>query len=182
MVKGGIFDFGQYHFFLEVSCLADENPGGLCHGFYHQALGHDLESREMVPWQAGATDGRISPDGRWAAYASAESGTVEIYVERFPDRGERFQVSNGAAGWPVWHREGKEIYYVSTAGDLMAVPVDMNASSDPVGRPIKLFRPRLTGNYFDIGPDNQRFLIAQRVDPEISSIVLIQNWVALPRQ
>jgi len=90
-------------------------------------------------------------------------------------------VSNGAAGWPVWHREGKEIYYVSASGDLMAVPVDMNAPSDPVGRPIKLFRPRLAGNYFDIGPDNQRFLLTQRVDPEISSIVLVQNWVELPR-
>jgi len=142
----------------------------------------DLESREMEPWQEGASDGRISPDGHWAAYASAESGVNEIYVERFPDHGERFQVSNGAAGWPVWHREGKEIYYVSASGDLMAVPVDMNASSAPVGQPIKLFRPRLTGNYFDIGPDNQRFLITQRVDLEISSVVLVQNWVALPEQ
>jgi hypothetical protein len=106
----------------------------------------------------------------------------EIYVERFPDHGERFQVSNGAAGWPVWHREGKEIYYVSASGDLMMVPVDMNASSDPVGQPIKLFRPHLTGNYFDIGPDSQRFLITQRVDLEISSIVLVQNWAALPEQ
>ncbi len=127
-------------------------------------------------------DGRISPDGPWAAYVSAESGSVEIYVERFPDRGERFKVSNGAAGWPVWHREGKGIYYVSTAGDLMAVPVDMNAPSDPVGRPVKLFRPRLAWNYFDIGPDNQRFLIAQRIDPELSSVVLVQNWAAFRGQ
>ncbi len=141
----------------------------------------DLESKEMVHWQESASDGRISPDGQWAAYASTESGVNEIYVERFPDHGERFQVSNGAAGWPVWHREGKEIYYVSASGDLMAVPVDMNAPSDPVGRPIKLFRPRLAGNYFDIGPDNQRFLLTQRVDPEISSVVLVQNWVELPR-
>jgi len=142
----------------------------------------DLESREMVPWQEGANDGRISPDGQWAAYASAESGVNEIYVERFPDHGERFQVSNGAAGSPVWHREGKEIYYMSASGDLMAVPVDMNAASDPVGQPIKLFRPRLAGNSFDIGPDNKRFLITQRVDLEISSVVLVQNWVALPEQ
>jgi Tol biopolymer transport system component len=138
----------------------------------------DFESGELTPWQEGASDGRISPDGRWAAYASAESGTYEIYVERFPDHGERFQVSNGAAGWPVWHRGGAEIYYVSASGDLTAVPVDMNAPTDPVGRPVKLFRPRLSGNYFDIGPDNERFLIAQRVDPEVFSIALVQNWTA----
>ncbi len=107
---------------------------------------------------------------------------MEVYVERFPDRGERFQVSNGAAGGVVWHREGKEIYYISTTGDLTAVPVDMNAPSDPVGRPVSLFRPRLAWNYFDVGPDNQRFLLTQRVDPEIESIVLIQNWLEAPRR
>jgi len=138
----------------------------------------DLESREMKLWQEGAWDGRISPDGHWVAYASVESGSEEIYVERFPHHGERFQVSSGAAGSPVWHREGKEIYYVSASGDLMAAPVDMAASSDPVGRPVKLFHPRLHGNDFDVGPDNRRFLIAQRVDPELSSVVLIQNWAA----
>jgi hypothetical protein len=50
-----------------------------------------------------------------------------------------------------------------------------------VGRPVKLFRPRLADRYFDIGPDNQRFLLTQRVDPEISSVVLVQNWAVLPQ-
>jgi Tol biopolymer transport system component len=137
----------------------------------------DFDSGEMKAWQEDVFDGRVSPDGRWVAYASAESGSVEIYLERFPEHGERFQVSDGAAGWPVWHREGKEIYYVSASRDLMAVSIDMNAPSDPVGRPVKLFRPRLgRENYFDVGPDSRRFLITQRIDPELSSVVLVQNW------
>jgi hypothetical protein len=65
----------------------------------------------------------------------------------------------------------------------MAVPVEMDAPSDPVGLPIKLFRPRLgRANYFDIGPDNQRFLITQPIDPELSSVVLILNWATLREQ
>jgi serine/threonine protein kinase len=142
----------------------------------------DFESGEMKIWREGAADGRLSPDGHWVAYASAETGSFEIFVERFPEHGERFQVSNGATGWPVWHREGKELYYVAKSGALMAVQVDMDAASDPVGRPVELFRPRLSGYYFDIGPDNQRFLIAQRIDPELSSIVLLQNWADPRRQ
>ena len=125
-------------------------------------------------------DARKSRDDQWAAYSSDESGVMEIYVDRFPKTGELFRVSNGAFGRrPVWHREGKEIYYVSATGDLMAVPVDMNATKDLIGQPVKLFRDRFNQSYFDIGPDNQRFLISQKVDPEISSIVLIQNWDAL---
>jgi hypothetical protein len=101
---------------------------------------------------------------------------MEVYVDRFPDRGERFRVSTAGGGKPVWRRDGKELFYVSLSNTLMGVPVDMDSERDSVGQPQKLFSPRLRRNHYDVGPDGERFLLNQRIDPEVTSVVLIQNW------
>jgi Tol biopolymer transport system component len=139
----------------------------------------DLESGEARDWlrtEFDESQGRFSPDGRWVAYDSTETGSREVYVDRFPDRGERFRISTDGGSWPVWRRDGGELFYYSATNDLMAVPVTMDSDRDPVGKPVKLFSPRLRRAYFDVSADGERFLLTRRVDPEVSSITLIQNW------
>ncbi len=143
----------------------------------------DVETGQAADWlrtEHSETNARFSPDGRWVAYLSDESGRRELYLDRFPKPGEKFRVSADGANWPVWRRDGKELFYVSAAGDLMAVPIDMDSDREPIGKPRKLFSPTLRESYFDVSPDGQRFLLVERIDPDISSITLIQNWTAAP--
>jgi Tol biopolymer transport system component len=141
----------------------------------------DVESGEARDWmdeEFETESARFSYDGRWIAYVSMETGRQEIYIDRFPDRGERFRVSTDGGSWPVWKQDGTELYYTSRTMDVMAVPVNMDSERDPVGQPVKLFSPRLRRNYFDVSPDGERFLLLERIDPEVGSITLIQNWTS----
>ena len=143
----------------------------------------DLETGEASDWlrTAYSEDGaHVSPDGQWVAYLSDESGRVELYVDRFPQPGEKFLVSTDGAVWPIWRRDGKELFYVSASGDLMAVPIDMDSDREPIGNPQKLFSPTLRLGYFDASADGQRFLLVERIDPDVRSITLVQNWAATP--
>ena len=66
---------------------------------------------------------RISPDGRWMAYSSNESGRGDVYVTRFPEPVGKWQVSTHGGGFPVWRRDGRELFYRGSDGTLMAVPI-----------------------------------------------------------
>ncbi|HEY5657821.1 MAG TPA: protein kinase, partial [Myxococcota bacterium] len=139
----------------------------------------DIDSGEDRDWlhtDHDEKDCRFSPDGRWLAYVSNESGDDEVYVDRFPDRGERFRVSTAGGSSPVWRRDGRELFYVSQTRDLMAVPVDMESELAPIGTQQKLFTTRLRRAYFDVSPDGERFILLQLVEPEVSALTLIQNW------
>jgi len=143
----------------------------------------DLETGEASDWlrtESSEDGAHFSPDGRWVAYLSDESGRMELYLDRFPERGEKFRVSPDGAAWPIWRSDGKELFYVSAIGDLMAVPINMESDRDPVGQPQKLFSTTLRLGYFDVTPDGQTFVLIERIDPEIRSIALIQNWAATP--
>ena len=104
----------------------------------------------------------VSPDGRWMAYESDESGQSEVYVRPFPDvDAGRWQVSTGGGMQPVWARNGGELFYRS--GDaVMSVPVETSASFVS-GNPVVLFTgqyaPSLGGRNYDVSPDGQRFLM-----------------------
>jgi Tol biopolymer transport system component len=118
------------------------------------------------------SSGQISPDGKWAAYASNESGAWEIYVTTFPDAVGTWQVSRGAGTEPRWRGDSKEIFYVGPTGILMAVPVDTKGTFS-TGPSVPLFQtyrraPLASTDLFtyDVSKDGKRFLVNRHVKPD----------------
>lgn len=117
-------------------------------------------------------NGQISPDGKWLAYASDESGAWEIYVTSFPGTAGKWQVSRGGGSEPRWRGDGKEIFYVSPGGILTAVPVDA-AGTFVTGTPVPLFQVHVRAQIsstdvfsYDVTKDGKRFLVNRYVKPE----------------
>ena len=141
----------------------------------------DLESGEtrvFLRFDGSGMQARLSPDGKWVAYNATLDGPHQIYIESFPGRGERFQVSKSGGGQPIWRGDGRELYYYEfDTSRLMAVPVDMDAESNPIGEPVPLFKANLRLDDFDVMKDGQRFLLNRRLDREpVHELVLIQGW------
>ena len=125
---------------------------------------------------------RISPDGRWIAYASDESGKPEVYVRPFPEVNKgRFQVSTSGGNNPLWSPDSRELFYYS--GDAaMAVRVETEPTFKP-GKPTVLFRGTYSRgwnndfSYWDISPDGKRFLMMKKVATEAPrKINIVVNW------
>jgi Tol biopolymer transport system component len=126
--------------------------------------------------------GRLSPDGRWIAYTSDESGQTEIYVTPFPSLAGKYRVSTAGANWPRWGRDGKEIFFLSAdSTKLMSARVNGDGSQFIVGTIETLFEPRwrLGARYpYDLAPDG-RILGATLVQPPTATpITLVVNWLA----
>jgi len=133
--------------------------------------------------------GRFSPDGRFVAYASDETGRFEGYVRAFPAGAERWQIS-AAGGWfPEWRRDGRELYYLSSRSEIMAAQVRRAGSRLVFGSPRRLFEttlPRLSqslgsvnNHLYTVTADGQRFLVMAPVtDPAQDRIAVIVNWGA----
>jgi len=127
----------------------------------------------------------MSPDGRWVAYDSDESGQLEVYVRPFPDvNAGRTQVSIGGGRHPLWRRDGRELFYWVDPGTVMAVPIVMDTKLS-AGRPeltVKgdYLRPIDTRQY-DVSADGRKFLLIKRVTPDSDElprrqVVVVQNW------
>ena len=153
-------------------------------------------ARRMTPLIQTAfneRNGEISPDGRWLAYESDESGQEEIYVRPFPDvNGGRWQVSTGGGSEPLWARSGRELFYRGPDGSLLGVAVAVEGSASfRAGRPAALVEGRYyagvgggaaPGRTYDVSPDGQRFLMVKEgaeADQAAAppSIVVVQNWL-----
>jgi Tol biopolymer transport system component len=128
---------------------------------------------------------QLSPDGRFVAYGSDQSGTFEIYVQPFPDASQgKWMVSSGGGVEPRWSRDGRELFYFSGQA-LMAVSVSLTPTLS-LGTPVKLFDAAIQAGYvndshrWQVGPDGQRFLLlvpaGQQQAPPLEVIV---NWPAL---
>lgn len=140
-----------------------------------------LSDRKAEPFlRTSSTEGapQFSPDGRWLAYASDESGRPEIYVQPYPGPGGKWQVSTEGGNEPMWNRSG--IYYRS-GNKMMAVEVTTQPSFS-AGGPRMLFEGQYernewpqTGAAYDVSPDSQHFLMAKQ-GVEALSINVVLNW------
>ncbi|HXG56129.1 MAG TPA: hypothetical protein VNJ03_12185 [Vicinamibacterales bacterium] len=131
---------------------------------------------------AGAINGDLSPDDRWIAYQSSETGRAEIYVHPFPDlAGGRWQVSAGGGLQPVWGPDGRELFFRGPDRRLMVASVETQRSlilGTPAPLPVELFAPA-PGRPYDISPDGKRFVIIEEGEPTMQAlpqITLVLNW------
>ena len=143
-----------------------------------------LNSTVFLKGQSTPRAGRFSPDGKWVAYASNESGKWEVYVTSFPEAHGKWQVSNAGGEQPRWRSDGREFYYLASDGKIMAVPVTIGANFD-AGTPTALFQanPRevvATSEQFsyDVSKDGQKFLINTQLKTGMTPMSVVMNWAA----
>jgi Tol biopolymer transport system component len=155
------------------------------HGFNIWALPLVGERTPFAAVEAPAANARLSPDGRWLAYDSDESGIPEVYVRPFPHAtAGQWQISNHGGSEPKWRRDGKELFYLGPDQRLMRVRIRTTSGfeADP---PVPLFQTpsvgRITiglGNSFDVAPDGQRFLFNAPAGESSKPITVVVNWAA----
>jgi Tol biopolymer transport system component len=126
---------------------------------------------------------QFSPDGRWIAYQSDQSGRFEVYLQPFRGSAAPVLVSTEGGTQPRWRADGKELFYLDLARRLTAVPIaySPNGQSADVGVPLPLFPSAVGGlgsgqRQYEVSPDGQRFLIDAPVERVLSPLVLIQHW------
>ena len=134
------------------------------------------------------TGPQISPDGRWVAYLSNETGRMEVYVARFPNPSGSRPISTGGAVYARWRGDSQELFYYAADGRIMAVPISGTTTLE-VATPVPLFNVRLLGGpatvtgfraQYDVTADGKRFLLNLPVDetPDFPPITVVLNWTA----
>ena len=135
----------------------------------------------------------FSPDGKWLAFLSDESGKAEVYIQALDYRhdtlavtGERFLITNQGAQCLRWRKDSTELYYLGSDGQVFAVPLAYRAGGVHAGRPEPLFtidaEARATTHSvvsFDVSADGKRFVIPSVTAGESSSLVVLQDWESL---
>ena len=142
--------------------------------------------RTPIPLLTGASDDdqpRVSPDGRWFAYTSNESGSYEVWVATFPTPTQKWRVSSGGAGDPRWSRDSKELFYVSDERQLMAVSVHAGNSFSH-DAPVALFDTVVASywyearNLYDVTRDGRFLFMSPVEDERTAPLTMILNWAA----
>jgi serine/threonine protein kinase/Tol biopolymer transport system component len=155
-----------------------------------------IERNEKLGWRPGEPkpfvnsgfieiEPAFSPDGRWLAYASNESGNFEVYVRPFPGPGGKWQVSTGGVGYPEWSRNSKELFYRTADSKIMVVTYTASGDSFRAGKP-QLWSPGqftergLTNHNFDPHPDGKRFAVLKAPGigqtPAVNKVSFIFNF------
>ncbi len=144
----------------------------------------ELQATQFLKASSTLKNAQFSPDGKWVAYSSNESGRWEVYVTSFPEAHGKWQVSNAGGDQPRWRSDGKELYYLAADSRMMAVPVKTGANFD-AGTPAELFQanPRelvATSEQFsyDVSKDGQKFLINTQLKTGIAPMSVVLNWTA----
>jgi serine/threonine-protein kinase len=155
------------------------------------ALGGEVEPQVVLDTPANEIWPDISPDGRWIAYSSDESGRHEVYVRPYPLEARRWQVSDNGGGQPHWSQDGRELFYRTGSG-IMAVPVNVHEGAFDAGKPVSLFEQDFRGSFsgvplggytfqkdYDVSPDGKRFVMfaGRAFDPSgARHMILVLDW------
>lgn len=144
----------------------------------------DEKPRLAVRTPVNAMHGHLSPDGKWIAYASDESGELQVYVQPFPPTGDKRQMSPDGGSEPRWRRDGQELFYLATGGTLMQVAIPgRDAFKASVPHPLFGVRVPFMGNPYHtnyaVSADGQRFLVNTMTSDASLPIDIVLNWTGL---
>jgi dipeptidyl aminopeptidase/acylaminoacyl peptidase len=140
-------------------------------------------TKTVMPYlntQFRETHARFSPDGKWVAYTSDESGRNDVYVQSFPIGGPKVRISSAGGDFARWRQDGKELFYTAPDSTLIAVPIQTLGNSLSLGEPEPLFK--ITGRVgsYDVGSDGQRILaLPPASDDAGTSMTVVLNWPTL---
>ena len=133
--------------------------------------------------------GQFSPDGRWVAYISNESGRFEIFVVPFPAGGGKWQISTGGGVSPRWRHDGKELFFIGPDGQMMAATVSASGRSFEAAPPLSLFQSRIVGggtsnvkHQYAVSVDGRFLINVPASDSTTAPITLLQNWSPEPKK
>lgn len=146
------------------------------------SLNGDRKPAPLTPESYAINSARFSPDGRWIAYSSNETGKPEVFVMPFGGGSGKWQVSKNGGAQPTWRRDGKEIFFWSTDNTLVAAPITLKPGEVEIGNPQALFRPyNYVGSVgvlspYDVTADGQRFVLITTPEQTPRPITLVTNW------
>ena len=156
------------------------NGGGVNEDLWYRQLEGDTTSKPIAATKFSEWAPRFSPDGRWVAYTSDQSGTTEVYVQAFPALGARYPVSTGGGQTPIWAPDGRHIYYVAN-GQLSVATISTTPTFAVVAR-----QPLFEGSYdfsvgvranYDVAPDGQHLVLLKSTSVE-GRLLVVHNWKA----
>lgn len=142
----------------------------------------DRKPFAFIQGSFNAREGEFSPDGHYVAYASNETGRMEIYIQTFPQQTGKWQISAAGGEEPMWRRDGKELYFLAPGNKLMAVDVNATGPSLQAGIPKELFETQMIPvwywrNIYFPSVDGQRFLVlAPAGEVQAPPITVVTNW------
>ena len=127
--------------------------------------------------------GVFSPDGRWMAYQSDETGAMEVYVAPFPGRGGKFLISSEGGRLPTWSPDGRQLFYLTLDNKLMAVDVSLGPTSIQHRTPRPLFATRVPSGVlgargYDVAPGGGKFVTLDSAESSSDPVTLVVNWAA----
>jgi hypothetical protein len=146
-----------------------------------QPLGTDAKPYAFLEGPHDENFGRFSPDGRWVAYMSDESGQPEVYVMPFSGAGGKWQVSAAGGSYPRWRGDGRELFFLSADGKMMSVSVDATTSAFKLDAPRTLFQAGAAlqvGYQYAVTRDGERFLINTAASSSYP-VTVITDWTSL---
>ncbi|HSA58027.1 MAG TPA: protein kinase [Gemmatimonadaceae bacterium] len=155
------------------------DDGGTLRDIRYRRLGSDTTTHAYAATNADEQNPALSPDARWLAYVSNESGRDEVYVGAFPGPGTRTQISSAGGTGPIWGRSGREIFYRSLDGQMVAVDVSVSGPRiSPLNRRVLFsvapYRHDRTHPAYDVAADG-RFLVIK--PPAASGMEVVLNWL-----
>jgi serine/threonine protein kinase/Tol biopolymer transport system component len=165
-------------------------PGSTLFALPLSSTGGLVEPVQLPPFQFSSAPyarATFSPDSRWIAYTSDESGMEEVYLRHFPNGDGKSQVSSHGGSEPQWRADGRELFYLSADGELMAVSIRLQNATAEIGSPVSLFKTNATGvalgivgrNQYVVTRDGQRFLVNQPGQQGFSApLTVVLNWTA----
>ncbi len=158
-------------------------PGQPPYDVFTLQLGGDHARAAVLNAPYNEHNAEVSPNGRWLAYQSDESGTNEIYVRRYPTLDSRAQISSGGGTRPMWARDGRELFYLKPDNTLVVVPVERSDTGGFVAGASKaLFQGPYyalqAGRSYDISPDGKRFVMIKESTSAPVQLLVVQNWFA----